>query len=89
MGFPRIRTRGFPSKREEANRAGMIPTTRLRSFLIHLKYTAAWAPSAATTAAPTTSAWTTQALPLVADEDFDEGEQTAIDPFTLLRRLEF
>lgn len=82
MSFPRIQTRGVPSNREETNRAGMIPTTRLRSFLNHLKYTAAWAPAAATTAIPVTSAWTTQALPLVAEEDSDEGWQVAIDPFT-------
>ena len=32
MGLPRIWTKGFPSNRDEANRAGIIPTTRLRNL---------------------------------------------------------
>lgn len=49
IGFPRRGTRGLPSNREDAKRAGMIPTTWLRSFADRRRVTNAQAPA---TAAP-------------------------------------
>ena len=47
MGFPRRGTRGLPSNREDAKRAGMIPTTWLRSFADLRRVTNAQAPAKA------------------------------------------
>lgn len=78
MGLPRMCASGLPSKREEAKRAGMIPTARLRNPLgRRYRYAAA---AAAAAAAPSASPWTIHARPPDADEaeESDDGAQIGI-----------
>lgn len=55
MGFPRIGTRGLPGNLDEAKRAGMIPTTRLRNLADRRLETTVYATVTAATAAPASS----------------------------------
>lgn len=78
MGLPRMCASGLPSKREEAKRAGMIPTARLRNPLgRRYRYAAA---AAAAAAAPSASPWTIHARPPDGDEaeESDDGAQIGI-----------
>jgi len=78
MGLPRMCASGLPSKREEAKRAGMMPTARLRNPLgRRYRYAAAAAAAAAT---PSASPWTIHARPPEADEaeESDDGGQIGI-----------
>ena len=77
MGLPRIWTRGFPWNRVEANRAGMMPTTRLRNFLNRVQY--ARAPTAAATATPATMPWRIQNFAPLEDSNDEEDEDDEED----------
>ena len=77
MGLPRMSTRGFPWKREEAKRAGMIPMTRERYFLDRRSRKYACAPIAA---APNSNPWTIHVFVDFDDEEEDD-EQIDIKKF--------
>lgn len=77
MGLPRIRARGFPSKREEANRAGMIPTTLLRN-LLERRRRKKCTPAEAAIATPRTARWEIHTLDPGDDDESGELEQIAM-----------
>jgi hypothetical protein len=74
MGLPRMRASGLPSKREEAYRAGMTPTARVRNPRgRRYRYAAV----AAAAAAPMARPWKIHAR-LPESEDSDGGGQIGI-----------